>query len=131
MHITGIYAALATLLMLVLVWRVVDRRRVQRVGIGAGGDAELAQRIRVHGNAVEYVPLALLLLLLLELNQTQPVLLHVFGIVLILSRIAHALGLSRSAGTSIGRFAGTLGTWLVMLVMALLLLWQFAVRALY
>ena len=51
----------------------------------------LARRIRAHANAAEYVPLALLLLLILELNQTQPMLLHVFGCVLIAGRILHAI----------------------------------------
>jgi uncharacterized membrane protein YecN with MAPEG domain len=73
------------------------------------------------------VPLALILLLLLELNQTQPLWLHGFGIVVILSRLLHAFGLSRGAGVSAGRMYGILGTWLVIAAMAVLLLWQFAV----
>ena len=70
------------------------------------------------------LPLALLLLLCLELNQTQSLWLHVFGIVLIVGRIFHAIGLWRSAGASFGRMVGTALTWGVMQVMAVLLLWQ-------
>jgi uncharacterized membrane protein YecN with MAPEG domain len=124
MHITGIYVALATLLVLILAGRVSTGRGTTKVGIGDGGDHELLKRIRAHANAVENLPLALLLLLMLELNQTQPLWLHVFGCVLIVGRILHAIGLSRSSKESIGRFLGTLLTWGVMLVMALLLLWQ-------
>lgn len=124
MHITGIYAALAVLLVLVLAVRVSLRRGVARVGLGDGGDADLIRRIRVHANAVENLPLALLLLLVLELDQTRPLWLHVFGCVLIVGRILHAIGLSRSSMESAGRFLGTVLTWGVMLVMALLLLWQ-------
>lgn len=124
MRITAIYAALAALLVLVLAARVVIARNARKVGFGDGGDRDLARRIRAHANALENLPLALLLLLLLELNQTQPVLLHGLGIVLIVARIAHAIGLSRSSGHSVGRFGGTGLTWLVMLAMALLLLWQ-------
>jgi uncharacterized membrane protein YecN with MAPEG domain len=124
MHITGIYVALATLLVLILAARVSLRRGSAKVGLGGGGDADLIRRIRAHANAVENLPLALLLLLLLELDQTRPLWLHVFGCVLIIGRILHAIGLSRSAGGSGGRFVGTLLTWGVMLVMALLLLWQ-------
>ena len=124
MHITGIYAALATLLVLILAGRVSLRRGAVRVGLGTGGDEDLMRRIRAHANALENLPLALLLLLMLELNQTQPLLLHVFGCVLIVGRIAHAIGLSRSASESPGRLLGTVLTWGVMLVMALLLLWQ-------
>ena len=124
MHITGIYAALATLLVLILAGRVSLGRGRAKVGIGDGGDHQLIKRIRVHANALENLPLALLLLLLLELNQTQPIWLHVFGCVLIVGRILHAVGLSRTSKASIGRFVGTALTWGVMLVMALLLLWQ-------
>ncbi len=130
MHITGIYAALGALLLLVLAIRVTLHRRRLQIGIGDNGDDVLARRIRAHANSVEYLPIALLLLLLLEWNQTLPWLLHLFGIVLILSRIAHAFGLSRSAGASAGRAIGTLGTWTVIVVMALLLLWQAATIAL-
>ncbi|MGA9341623.1 MAG: MAPEG family protein [Rhodanobacteraceae bacterium] len=130
MHITGIYAALGALLLLVLAIRVTLHRRRLQIGIGDNGDDVLARCIRAHANSVEYLPIALLLLLLLEWNQTLPWLLHLFGIVLILSRIAHAFGLSRSAGASAGRAIGTLGTWTVIVVMALLLLWQAATIAL-
>ena len=79
MHITGIYAALGTLLVLILALRVSAIRHGKRVEFGDGGDQGVLRRIRAHANAIENLPLALLLLLLLELNQTQPVLLHVCG----------------------------------------------------
>jgi uncharacterized membrane protein YecN with MAPEG domain len=123
-HITGIYVALGTLLVLILAARVSLGRHGSRVGIGDGGDHELIKRIRAHANALENLPLALLLLLMLELNQTQPLWLHVFGCVLMVGRVLHAIGLSRTSGTSFGRMAGMALTWGVMLVMAVLLLWQ-------
>jgi uncharacterized membrane protein YecN with MAPEG domain len=129
MRITGIYAALATLLVLLLAARVSLARTAAKVNLGDGGLPDLSLRIRAHANALENLPLALLLLLLLELNQTQPLWLHVFGIVLIVGRLAHAIGLSRNPGASFGRGAGIGLTWLVMLLMALLLLWQWFVIA--
>lgn len=124
MRITGIYAAIAALLIVILAVRVTLRRRAVQVGIGNGGDALLARRIRAHANAAEYVPLALLLLLILELNQTQPMLLHLFGCVLIASRILHGFGLSTSPAVTPGRAIGIVLTWLVIAAMALLLIWQ-------
>ncbi|HEY6544157.1 MAG TPA: MAPEG family protein [Dokdonella sp.] len=124
MHVTGIYAALAALLVLLLAARVSLARRRSGVGIGAGGDHELGRRIRAHGNAVESLPIALLLLLLLDLGQTPPLWLHVFGVVLLVGRVLHAIGLSRSAGVSFGRMVGTVLTWGVILTMAVLLLWK-------
>jgi len=124
MHITGIYVALATLLVLVLAGRVSTGRGATKTNLGDGGHPDLILRIRAHANALENLPLALLLLLMLELNQTRPLWLHVFGCVLIAARIAHAIGMSMSGREGFGRLIGTAVTWLLMLVMALLLLWQ-------
>jgi uncharacterized protein len=126
MHVTGIYAALGALLLLVLAVRISLARRSARVGIGDGGNHELSRRIRAHANAAEHLPIALLLLLLLDLGQTPPSWLHVFGVLLIVGRVLHAIGLSRTAGPSPGRVLGMVLTWGVMLVMALLLLWKAA-----
>ena len=127
MHISGLYAALGALLISVLALRVMQLRHKHHVGLGGGGEESLTCAIRAHANAVEYLPIALLLLLIVELNETRTWLLHVFGIVLMAGRVLHALGLSARSGYSFGRFAGTLLTVLVILAMALLLLWQFAV----
>jgi uncharacterized membrane protein YecN with MAPEG domain len=124
MRITGLYAAIVALIVVILAIRVTLRRRAIKVGIGNGGDAVLAQRIRVHANAAEYVPLALILLLILELDQTQPLLIHVFGCMLVAGRLLHAYGLSSTPGLSPGRAVGMVLTWAVIAAMALLLIWQ-------
>jgi len=124
MRITGLYVALGVLLVLVLAIRVVLRRLSARIGIGDGNDPELRKRIRAHGNAIEYLPLGLLALLLLDLDGTSPLLLHTFGIALLVARIAHAIGLSRTGGTSPERFFGICLTMLTLLAMAILLLLQ-------
>ncbi len=120
-------AALHALLYLALSLRVVLRRRASRVGVGSGGDAVLARRVRVHANFAEYVPLALLLLALLELCGAAPALVWTCGLGLLLARVLHALGLGASAGYSSGRFAGTLLTFVLLLAMALAGLWQMLV----
>jgi uncharacterized membrane protein YecN with MAPEG domain len=127
MRITGLYAALLTLFILGLAARVMWLRKRTRIGLGDGGDRDVACAVRTHGNAIEYVPLALILLLVLELNQTLPLLLHAFGIALLLARIVHAIGLSSSPGYSAGRAAGAALTMLVVAAMALMLLWQYLV----
>jgi len=128
MHITGVYVALAALLVVALSIRVVLRRISARISLGDGDDKELKKRIRAQANCIEYLPLALLLLLMLELNQTQPAVLHVCGITLIAARVVHGFGLSRTGGISPERLLGTAVTWLLMAAMALLLIWQFALR---
>jgi uncharacterized protein len=129
MHITGIYAAIAALLVTVLSFRVIFRRQSTKTGIGDGGDHELSKRIRVHANAIEYLPLGLILLMLVEWNQTLPMLVHGFGIALIIGRLLHAFGLSRTSGPSPGRVLGMIITLTTMLGMAALLLWQSFVQA--
>lgn len=120
--VTSLYAALAALLLLVLAMRVVQARWRARVGLGDGGDRDLGCRIRAHANASEYLPIALLLLLLLEVGGTAAVVLHVFGVLLLVARVLHAFGLSRSPNTSPGRMLGAGLTFLLLLVMAGLLL---------
>jgi uncharacterized membrane protein YecN with MAPEG domain len=116
--ITMLYAGLCTILVVVLGMRVVLFRFRHKIGLGDGGDRELMKRVRAHANAVENLPLALLLLGGMELNGYPAPWVHGFGATLVVSRTAHAWGLSHSSGTSAGRFLGTLFTWLLMLTMA-------------
>jgi uncharacterized membrane protein YecN with MAPEG domain len=116
--ITLFYAGLCTLLVVFLALRVVQWRFTRKIGLGHGEDRQLERRIRVHANAVENLPLALILLGGMELNGYDDRIIHAFGITLLASRIAHAWGLSHSSGTSRGRFLGTLFTFLLMLAMA-------------
>lgn len=116
--ITMLYAGLCTILVVFLAVRVARWRFQQRIGIGHGGDRQLQMRVRAHANAVENMPLALLLLGGMELNGYSASLVHGFGSVLFISRVAHAWGLSHSSGTSKGRLLGSLFTWLLMVTMA-------------
>jgi uncharacterized membrane protein YecN with MAPEG domain len=116
--ITLLYAGFCTLLVLLLAMRVAYWRFTHKIGLGDGGDKELLKRVRAHGNAVEYLPLSLILLGGLELNGYPNNLIHGFGIALVVSRVAHAWGLSRSSGSSLGRMSGMMVTWAIMLAMA-------------
>jgi uncharacterized membrane protein YecN with MAPEG domain len=116
--ITALYSGVLALLLLALTLRVVRLRWKFRVGLGDGGDRALARAIRVHANAAEHVPVALLLLLVAELDRASPALLHGCGAGLVLARVLHAQGLGRSAGASWQRTAGTVGTLGVIGVLA-------------
>ena len=116
--ITLLYAGLCTILVVFLAVRVAQWRFRHKIGLGDGGDRELLKRVRAHANAIENMPLALLLLGGMELNGYGSGLIHGFGGVLLISRIAHAWGLSHSSGTSKGRLLGSLFTWVLMLTMA-------------
>ena len=121
--VTAIYAAFFTVFIMALAFRVVSMRFGKRVGLGAGGHADLRRAIRVHGNAVEVVPVILLLMLLLELNGAPAALLHGAGGVTVVARLLHAHGLARRTGHSFGRFYGTLASWIVMCGLAAANVW--------
>jgi uncharacterized membrane protein YecN with MAPEG domain len=111
--ITALYAGLCGLLLVALYVRVSQRRLATKIGMGTGGDAILEQRIRAHGNFIESVPIALVLLYLLEQTGGDPLYIHAFGMTLLLARIGHAQGISTTLGRSAGRFYGSIGTLLV------------------
>ena len=116
--ITGLYAALLTLIILFLCYKVVAFRRGKRVEIGDAGDATGVRLIRAQQNAVEYIPIALILMAAYELNNGNHLILHVTGAALVFARIIHPWGLVSSKGANFGRFYGTLITWLTLLFLA-------------
>jgi len=113
------YIGLLALLMLTLAYLVVKMRQRFKVGIGDDGHEPLMLAIRTHANAVEYIPIALLLLICLENTWQLPWLTHLMGSTLLLGRVLHAVGLSRSKGESKARFWGVVLTWLMILVSAI------------
>jgi len=91
--ITSIYASLSALLIVRLSLSVIKLRRKNRIIVGDGGNEELQLAIRTQANALEYIPITLLLLLTLELNGAPKILIHILGATLIIGRIIHAVGL--------------------------------------
>ena len=91
--VTSIYAGLGALMLFALSLRVIAQRRKARVGLGHGGDERLERRIRVQANFTEYVPLALVLMMVLETMGVPPWCLHLLGAALLLGRMFHAWGL--------------------------------------
>jgi uncharacterized membrane protein YecN with MAPEG domain len=124
MMVTPIYAALLVILFLVLSIRVIRRRQGSKISLGDGGDAELERVIRGQANFAEYVPLALLLMLLLELSKFSIYVLHALGIILLVARLLHAYALSFTRRSMFGRVAGAALTFFVLLVEAVLCLYQ-------
>ncbi len=122
--ITSLYAGIITIVVLVLSARAGWFRGSTGISIGDGGNVKLHERVRQHQNAMEYVPLALILLALLESNGAGSTLLHGLGIALVIARIAHPLGLKADNIQHPLRTLGAAGTALMMLVAAVLVLWQ-------
>lgn len=118
--ITALYAGLCALLIIALAFRVAKFRRTQKVGLGSGGQHLADVLIRTHANAIEYIPIALLLMLMAELNGLGAFWLHIFGSLLVLARLLHAIGLTAGkGGYHPGRLLGTVLSWLVIIALAL------------
>jgi uncharacterized protein len=114
--ITGIYAAVLALIMIALSSHVSMQRGKANVSILDGGNAELQLRMRRHGNFVENVPMALLLMLLAELDGVGSTWIHAAGLLLVAGRILHAIGLRADKATAL-RLAGGVGSTLSSLLM--------------
>ena len=91
---TALYAALLSLLYGALAVRVVHLRVRLNARLGDAGDVRLQRAVRAHAHFAEYVPLLLLLLLLLEVNGTTARGLHAFGLLLLVSRVLHVVGVA-------------------------------------
>ena len=91
--ITSIFAALCTLMYIVLAFRVIAIRRSRRISLGTGDMHLLETRMRQHGNFNEYAPLTLILIGLAELQSAPSTMVIGAGVGLLLSRITHAFGL--------------------------------------
>lgn len=127
--ITPLYAGLLGLAYLALSGFVVAGRRRFRVSLGTGGNPDLERRIRVHGNFGEYVPLALVLLVMLELNIHSPWILHVVGLLLVVGRVGHVAGVAGAKPNFRARTVGVLCTFAAIAISSALLLFD-GVRAL-
>ena len=103
-----------TLIFLWLSLRVIRHRRAERIPLGSGGNAALERAIRAHGNFAEFVPFAVLLLILAEWGGTWPWLLHALGALLVTARLSHGMGMVQDPEDYRFRVFGMMGTFSVM-----------------
>ncbi|MSQ87774.1 MAG: hypothetical protein EXR32_00645 [Betaproteobacteria bacterium] len=122
--ITAVFAGLLALMLVGISIQVTLLRARKKINLFDGGDEELGRAIRVQGNFVEYVPMALALMALIEWTGAGPWLVYAIGIALLVARILHAVGLYASAFKA--RAVGTSLTWVVMAAAALILLGRIA-----
>ena len=122
--ITTFYGSLLGLILIFLSALVSKNRRKAKVSLGLGDNEGLERASRAQGNFIEYVPIGLILLFLLELEIAQMWLLHLLGAMLLVGRVLHAWGISQNARVHPGRFWGTALTWGMILFTSLLNLWH-------
>lgn len=118
LEITPLYA-LPLAVMLFLLWlNVVKMRAATDVSIGFGGDAVLHEKIRKHGNFIEFVPLVLVVMALAELRGGNGIALHLAGILLVVSRALHPFGLHNDKALHVFRIVGNSGSLIALFVAA-------------
>lgn len=123
--ITAITAALLALLLLGLAIQTVRQRFRLNAAFGDADDPGLIAATRSHGNLAEHAPIVLIMLGLLEFSQANTTLVACVAGAFVVARLAHAIGLHQKAQPGkppLARQLGVIGTWLVILVLAGLLL---------
>ncbi|MFC3691768.1 MAPEG family protein [Chenggangzhangella methanolivorans] len=122
---TAVFAALLALVYAGLSFWVVAGRFSSDVLHGDGGNQTLLKRIRSHGNFIEYVPLTLILIGLLEASGAGGGLVTTLLVVLLVARILHPIGMiapKNSPQQFACRGGGIIATILVMTIAAVTLL---------
>jgi hypothetical protein len=123
--VTGLFAALFALAQIVLSLRIVKLRKRHKVSLGDGGVAELQAMMRVHGNFTETVPMALILIAIAEFSGAPFWMLYALGVLMLVSRAAHAYGLLTPPGYGRGRFVGMVLTFTVYALGSAICIWRF------
>lgn len=121
--ITFFYASLLGLLLVALsiqvLWARINAKKLP--------DWKPETTFRVQANFVEYVPLAVMLLYLLEVSGAPQIWIHILGGTLVFSRLAHAWGLSSNPGATYARLFGAQMTFLLLSIMSFAGLYYFIV----
>lgn len=117
--VTTAIAAFAAVMLVCLSFSVSLRRMKVGTDLGMGEDTQLMRRIRAQGNFIEYVPLALIVLVLAEYRSVAAAGLWTIAGLLVGGRLLHAGGIL--SGSTPLRAAGMLATYGSLLVGAVLL----------
>ncbi len=119
--ITSLYAVALTVIFLLLWINVSKTRSALSLSIGDAGNVDLHERIRRHGNFVEWVPMILILMVLAEGQGAGPLWLHAAGALTVAGRVLHPFGLRANAPAHPLRIIGNSACILAMVVLAVAL----------
>lgn len=125
LKITSLYTAVLVLFYVFLSFFVIFKRWKLKIIIGDQQNSEMIKSIRAHGNFYEYVPLALIILALCELNGLTVNWLHGLGLSLLIGRISHAYGIVHYKGINLFRAMGMNATFFTLLYGAGFLVYKY------
>ena len=112
-------AGLAALINLWLAIRCGQTRTKLGIQIGDGGNEAMIRRMRAHANFVEFTPVVVILIALIEYATRTSTWLWVVMALFMLGRVAHGLGMDGVGALAKGRMVGTLTTMLTTLGLGL------------
>lgn len=122
--ITAPYVIALTLLMVVLTQLVIRARGKTNIPLGDGNDPPLLEASRRQMNFVENVPMTLFLMALAEAGGAGAGLLNLGGLVLLVARLVHPLGITVRNPAHPLRIAGAVATTAVQLGLCIVLVLQ-------
>ncbi|MCX7864580.1 MAG: MAPEG family protein [Novosphingobium sp.] len=105
--------AAAAIINLWLAIRIGQIRAREKIIHGDGGNEALIRRMRAQANFIENVPIALILIGVIEATGKGGQWLAIVGAVLMLARISHAFGMESPTGSPL-RSIGVVATMLVL-----------------
>lgn len=115
---TVIYASILSLLMCSLSLNVIKARRKNRIKYADGDVEELKIARSAQSNAVDYIPITVILLFALEFNGGNIWLLHSLGTIFVVGRVIHCRSIL--ADKLKGRVLGMQITFYTIIALAIL-----------
>lgn len=123
--ITGLYAGILAFIFLALTANIIVNRLKLKISLGDGHNEKMNRVIRTQGNFIEYVPLVLILMFFCEISIISAIYIHAMGIMLVIARLLHAVGLTFTVEDNLKRRFGTILTLLLIAVLAGILIFQY------
>ena len=121
LQIAPLYAAILAVIFLVYTMRVIKARSAAGLSILHGDDMDLALKVRIHANFAEFVPIALIVLMLAEMSGGNGLAVHIAGAMLVASRIFIPFGMDLNRFDHPLRIIGNLGTHISIVISVVLI----------
>ena len=111
---------------LLLALNVTRHRMKEGVSTGSGRSQSLDRAVRAHGNNIEYVPGAILGILILAAVGYSPLVINLLGASLLVARFCHAHGIQQlEVDLPKTRVLGNVLTWALYLIVVCLLVYSY------
>ena len=130
MDITIFYSIILTTFMLILAFRVIDLRKSPVTKFLHSDDRvvdeeTLRRAVIGHGNLIEYAPLFLILMLVMEIKGLDSTYLHISGVVFTVGRLMHGIVFSFMKPNLLLRVGGMILTFMGFIILIILSIYSF------